>query len=51
LTKYLATMALFNGFAVMGEMPDDVVRVFRPDCRSCVLALTYAPKLDDMALL
>jgi xanthine dehydrogenase accessory factor len=71
LTEYLATMALFNGFAVTvcdpreeyrggwrvpgatvtGEMPDDVVRAFRPDRRSCVLALTHDPKLDDMALL
>lgn len=71
LTEYLATMALFNGFAVTvcdpreeyrggwrvpgatvtGEMPDDVVRAFRADRRSCVLALTHDPKLDDMALL
>lgn len=71
LTEYLATMALFNGFAVTvcdpreeyrggwrvpgatvsSEMPDDVVRAFRPDRRSCVLALTHDPKLDDMALL
>jgi xanthine dehydrogenase accessory factor len=71
LTEYLATMALFNGFAVTvcdpreehrggwsvpgvtvsSEMPDDVVRAFRPDRRSCVLALTHDPKLDDLALL
>lgn len=71
LAEYLATMALFNGFAVTVcdpreeyrggwrvpgatvncDMPDDVVRDFRPDRRSCVLALTHDPKLDDMALL
>ncbi|MBU7574502.1 MAG: XdhC family protein [Hydrogenophaga sp.] len=71
LTEYLATMALFNGFAVtvcdpreeyrsawavpgvtiVTEMPDDVVREFRVDRRSCVIALTHDPKLDDLALL
>ena len=71
LTEYLATMALFSGFAVtvcdpreeyrgawgvagatvVSEMPDDVVRAFRPDRRSCVVALTHDPKLDDLALL
>lgn len=71
LTEYLATMALFSGFAVtvcdpreeyrgawsvpratvLSDMPDDVVRAFRPDRRSCVVALTHDPKLDDLALL
>lgn len=71
LTEYLATMALFSGFAVtvcdpreeyrgawsvpgaklVSEMPDDVVTAFRPDRRSCVIALTHDPKLDDLALL
>ena len=71
LTEYLATMALFNGFAVTvcdpreeyrgawsvpnvtitSEMPDDVVQSFRADRRSCVIALTHDPKLDDLALL
>ncbi len=71
LAEYLATMALFNGFAVTvcdprdeyrgawsvpqaaitTEMPDDVVKAFRPDSRSCVIALTHDPKLDDLALL
>lgn len=71
LTEYLATMALFSGFAVtvcdpreeyrtawqvpgvtlLTEMPDDVVRDFRVDRRSCVIALTHDPKLDDLALL
>ncbi|MDP3136979.1 MAG: XdhC family protein [Burkholderiaceae bacterium] len=71
LTEYLATMALFSGFAVtvcdpreeyrgawsvagatvVNEMPDDVVLSFKPDRRSCVIALTHDPKLDDLALL
>lgn len=36
---------------VLTGMPDDVVRDFRPDRRSCVIALTHDPKLDDLALL
>ena len=71
LTEYLATMALFSGFAVtvcdprdeyraswrvegatvVSEMPDDVVQAFKPDRRTCVVALTHDPKLDDLALL
>jgi xanthine dehydrogenase accessory factor len=33
------------------EMPDDVVAAFRADSRSCIVALTHDPKLDDLALL
>ena len=71
LTEYLATMALFSGFAVtvcdpreeyrgawsvpaakvVADMPDDVVTAFKPDRRTCVVALTHDPKLDDLALL
>jgi xanthine dehydrogenase accessory factor len=71
MSEYLATMALFNGFAVtvcdpreeyrgswqvngvrvLSEMPDDVVRDFKADRRTCVVALTHDPKLDDLALL
>ena len=32
-------------------MPDDVVMSFKPDRRSCVIALTHDPKLDDLALI
>ncbi len=39
------------GVAVTTEMPDDAVIAFRPDARSCVVALTHDPKLDDLALL
>lgn len=71
LAEYLATMALFNEFAVTvcdprvehrstwsvrdavitTEMPDDAVRAMRPDLRTCVVALSHDPKLDDLALL
>jgi xanthine dehydrogenase accessory factor len=71
LAEYVATMALFNGFAVtvcdpreehstgwsvagarlLNDMPDDVVSAFKPDRRSCVIALTHDPKLDDLALM
>lgn len=33
------------------DMPDDAVPAFKPDARSCIVALTHAPKLDDLALL
>jgi xanthine dehydrogenase accessory factor len=39
------------GVAITTEMPDDAVVAFRPDRRSCVVALTHDPKLDDLALL
>ncbi|MFJ4157432.1 XdhC family protein [Pseudomonas sp. NPDC089752] len=32
-------------------MPDDVVRAFTPDLRSCIVGLSHDPKLDDLALL
>lgn len=39
------------GVPISTEMPDDAVRTFKPDRRSCVVALTHDPKLDDLALL
>ncbi len=39
------------GVTVTSDMPDDVVTAFKPDRRSCVIALTHDPKLDDLALL
>ena len=39
------------GAVVKSDMPDDVVNAFKPDRRSCVIALTHDPKLDDLALL
>ncbi|AHG65505.1 XdhC family protein [Advenella mimigardefordensis] len=71
LAEYVATMALFSGFAVtvcdprieyrkdwsvqgvtlLPDMPDDVVTTFQADARSCIIALTHDPKLDDLALM
>lgn len=71
MSEYLATMALFCGFAVtvcdprveyraswsvpgarvVSDMPDDVVTALQCDRRTCVVALTHDPKLDDLALL
>jgi xanthine dehydrogenase accessory factor len=39
------------GVDISTEMPDDAVLAFKPDRRSCVVALTHDPKLDDLALL
>jgi xanthine dehydrogenase accessory factor len=39
------------GVKVVSEMPDDVVTAFKADRRSCIIALTHDPKLDDLALL
>lgn len=39
------------GVTVSSAMPDEVVTAFKPDSRSCVIALTHDPKLDDLALL
>ncbi len=39
------------GVTVLGDMPDDVVLAMKPDRRTCVIALTHDPKLDDLALL
>lgn len=40
-----------TGVNRMTDWPDDAVRLFKPDRRTCVLALTHDPKLDDLALL
>lgn len=42
---------VLGGVTMRTEMPDDVVLDMRPDRRTCVVALTHDPKLDDMALL
>jgi len=39
------------GAKVVGDMPDDVVTALQPDRRTCVVALTHDPKLDDLALM
>ena len=39
------------GVKLLSGMPDDVVKAFNVDRRTCVIALTHDPKLDDLALL
>jgi xanthine dehydrogenase accessory factor len=39
------------GAKIVPDMPDDAVTAFGADRRSCVVALTHDPKLDDLALL
>ncbi len=39
------------GVETLSGMPDDVVRAFKADRRSCIVTLTHDPKLDDLALL
>jgi xanthine dehydrogenase accessory factor len=39
------------GVTVKHDMPNDLVLSLKPDRRSCVIALTHDPKLDDLALL
>jgi len=36
---------------LIDDMPDDAVIGFRPDSRTCVIALSHDPKLDDLALM
>ncbi len=48
--EYRGSWAL-GGVTMRTEMPDDVVVGMRPDRRTCVVALTHDPKLDDLALL
>ena len=40
----------FEGFAVMGEWPDEAMATLKPDSRTAVVTLTHDPKLDDPAL-
>lgn len=40
-----------DGVTLTAEMPDDAVIAFKPDARSCIVALSHDRKLDDMALL
>jgi len=39
------------GVQVLTDMPDDAVIAFAPDRRTCIVALSHDPKLDDLALL
>jgi xanthine dehydrogenase accessory factor len=48
--EYMASWSVPHA-RVVRDMPDDVVRAFAPDRRSCIVAVTHDPKLDDLALL
>ncbi|MBV6272106.1 XdhC family protein [Alcaligenaceae bacterium CGII-47] len=48
--EYLGSWSV-SGVTTLTDMPDDVVRSFKADRRSCIVALTHDPKLDDLALL
>ncbi len=39
------------GARVIADMPDDAVVACRPDRRTCIVALSHDPKLDDLALI
>jgi xanthine dehydrogenase accessory factor len=39
------------GVTLSSQMPDDLVQAMKLDSRSCIVALTHDPKLDDLALL
>jgi len=48
--EYIETWAV-NGVERIIGMPDDVVRDFAVDLRTCIVALSHDPRLDDLALL
>ena len=48
--EYWGALSL-PGVQVLHDMPDDAVTAFAPDQRSCIVALSHDPKLDDMALM
>lgn len=49
-TEYWGGLPL-TGVRRLTDMPDDAVTAFAPDRRTCIVALSHDPKLDDMALL
>ncbi len=48
--EYIDTWAVDGVERIIG-MPDDVVRDFAVDLRTCIVALSHDPRLDDLALL
>ena len=48
--EYMEAWSL-DGVEQLVGMPDDIVRAFAPDLRTCIIALRHDPKLDDLALL
>ncbi len=48
--EYISSWGV-SGVTTLIGMPDDVVREFAPDLRTCIVCLSHDPKLDDLALL
>ncbi|KXG81995.1 XdhC family protein [Pseudomonas mosselii] len=48
--EHMATWSV-AGVDYLKGMPDDVVRDFKADLRTCIIAVSHDPKLDDLALL
>ncbi|MCX5508306.1 XdhC family protein [Pseudomonas sp. BJa3] len=48
--EHMATWAV-AGVEHLKGMPDDAVRAFNADLRTCIIAVSHDPKLDDLALL
>jgi xanthine dehydrogenase accessory factor len=48
--EYTASLSI-PGIRLNRDWPDDCVLQFKPDRRSCVLAISHDPKLDDSALI
>lgn len=48
--EHMATWSV-AGVEYLKGMPDDVVRDFKADLRTCIIAVSHDPKLDDLALL
>ena len=48
--EYMSGWSVAGVETIVG-MPDDVVRDFAPDLRTCIVGLSHDPKLDDLALL
>jgi xanthine dehydrogenase accessory factor len=49
--EHYSTDQMPLGVTLSTKMPDDEVKTFRPDQKSCVIALAHDPRLDDLALL
>lgn len=48
--EHMATWSV-AGVDYLKGMPDDVVRDFKADLRTCIIAVSHDPKLDELALL
>jgi xanthine dehydrogenase accessory factor len=49
-SEYMSGWSVDGVDKIVG-MPDDAVRDFAPDMRTCIVGLSHDPKLDDLALI